>query len=687
MNNRKRSKMTIFVKLMVTMTSLVVGSLLVFGMIGVKLFSNTMNERTISQMQESAMIKLGNLQQTIEISKTIVSSTASETDAVSLINMIASGEADSKKNEIETKKKLVSEYLNELNKTSNGMFENLFFVDCNGIIVVDGIGGLSVAADLKGLSDELEANGAGLLVTDVTVSPTTGRPVTVLALPIRDNNNKQIGAFVGALEFNKLTESLVKRNEGSIFNSGVFNSQGLIIAHENKDYIFSLDFTKDNETTRKAFEDMQKNTQGHVFYYNEKDQIDKVLAYSKDENQGWYIYTACKIQDYMKPVNELKIIMLIIGLICAGIVTIVSFLFSRRIAKPIKNLSISAAAVSAGDLTHQLVFKQTGDEIGELGSSFSIMVNNLRDIITQVHEMGDFVVEASHEMLISSEEVSKSSDQIASTISELAKGATEQSLSVEKGNVKVIDVVKGLNSINLEMLQSEEMADLANKAVLVGQKSVEYQNIKTNENNECAKGVASAINSLSDKSTEIGNILDVIRSISEQTNLLALNAAIEAARAGEQGRGFAVVADEIRKLAEQSSTSVKKIDAIIKEVQSGVQDAVVQMDLAKVVVSAQGSSLEDTVRAFDHISKAVDEISKKIRKVTEESNSISNQAKQAGDFISDIASLSQETAAGTEEVAATAEEQTSVIYQISDSAKRLTGLANQLQQSIKKFTI
>jgi len=59
-------------------------------------------------------------------------------------------------------------------------------------------------------------------------------------------------------------------------------------------------------------------------------------------------------------------------------------------------------------------------------------------------------------------------------------------------------------------------------------------------------------------------ITGIIDDFFDRINLLSLNASIEAARAGEHGRGFAVVADEIGKLADNSSSELKKIKDLIE---------------------------------------------------------------------------------------------------------------------------
>lgn len=373
-------------------------------------------------------------------------------------------------------------------------------------------------------------------------------------------------------------------------------------------------------------------------------------------------------------------ISIILGILLALFIT-------SKIATPIMALTKSANYIAQGDLTQQIPQVKTRDEIEDLSASFSEMSKNLRSLIIKVNDASLEMVSSTEEISASSEEISKVSEQIAQTITDLAAGATDQAISTEKGNAQISEVVSGLDGILEDMKKSEVLANRSMDMVTVGQDSVKYQEEKMMENKQAIINVSSSIQILAEKSNEIGQILDVIRGIADQTNLLALNAAIEAARAGENGRGFAVVSDEIRKLAEQSGVSVKKIDSIIMEVQNSVKQIVNEMNETEQVLKKQESAMFDTVKAFNDISGAVEKISGNIQIVTKEASILNINAKNAGDEISSIASVSQQTAASTEEVAASTEEQTSVIHQVAESAERMAKLAHELQKDISRFNL
>ncbi|MGE8188905.1 methyl-accepting chemotaxis protein [Pseudomonas sp. NPDC086278] len=125
--------------------------------------------------------------------------------------------------------------------------------------------------------------------------------------------------------------------------------------------------------------------------------------------------------------------------------------------------------------------------------------------------------------------------------------------------------------------QASSQASDARSLAEDGQQVVDRSIAAMNQLSSMLSASSSNIESLNSKTVNIGQILDVITSISQQTNLLALNAAIEAARAGEAGRGFAVVADEVRNLAHRTQESAQQVQTMIEELQVGARESVSTM--------------------------------------------------------------------------------------------------------------
>jgi methyl-accepting chemotaxis protein len=280
--------------------------------------------------------------------------------------------------------------------------------------------------------------------------------------------------------------------------------------------------------------------------------------------------------------------------------------------KGLQEVSGMLAALARGDLTARMAGQYQG-LFGKLKDDSNRTAEQLATIVGQIREATDAIDTASREIAAGNQDLSSRTEEQASNLEETASSMEELTATVKQ------------NAENAK--QANQLAMGASGVAVKGGEVVEQ--------------VVGTMNSITESSKKIVDIISVIDGIAFQTNILALNAAVEAARAGEQGRGFAVVASEVRSLAQRSAAAAKEIKGLIG-------DSVEKVDAGAKLVETAGKTMQDIVQAV----KRVTDIMGEITAASQEQSSGIEQVNQA---ITQMDQVTQQNAALVEESAAAAE--------------------------------
>jgi len=407
---------------------------------------------------------------------------------------------------------------------------------------------------------------------------------------------------------------------------------------------------EDPKTKKKIFVEMtaiaKESKAGFYEYYWKKadaTSFSKKQSYIKFfEPWGWVIGSGMFLDDVNREIAKFRWIIVGTTFVCALFVLGLSYVIANSIRKDLNKAVDASKSLSEGDLSIDI--GATGaDETGQLLKSMKNMIGSFNTMIGSIKA-------SVHSLDTSVETIKNLAGKTSQGTRSQADQANQISVSAEEMSQSIIDVANNASGV-------KDASTNAMETAMNGKKVTQEAVAEVNKVQSSSMELASTIQKLNARVSEVAKIITIIDDIADQTNLLALNAAIEAARAGEHGRGFAVVADEVKKLAEKTMNATKEITHHLTTVQK---------------------ESEETTRSMEITSAEVERVTQYMRELEQSLGNIVSSSEQVRDQILQIATAVEQQSASSEEIAKN-------ITSTSGIAKEIEAVSGQVMFEVNKL--
>ena len=340
--------------------------------------------------------------------------------------------------------------------------------------------------------------------------------VTSVVVPII-HNGRAVGAAGVDLELTEIQSMISVIKPFGTGSAGLYSPNGLVLS--------ASDQTKLGKNLREASFSIYGDhvtsllnlvKAGREFlqsFYSEEHSA-KVMAitypfFIGGDTTAWSAVTIVPEATILAEVNQMTIVLIILGVGILAVITVVIFLVSRSITAPLKSMEKVFTFIGDGDFT-QTVEAKGNDEIGNIGRALNSTVDKIKSLINVIKVQASDLAKIGTDLASNMNETAAAVNQITANIQSIKGRAINQSASVSETNATMEQITVNITKLNQQVEKQTTSVAQSSSAIeemLANVQSVTTTLIKNKENVNSLTGASEVgRSSLQDVASDIQEI-------------------------------------------------------------------------------------------------------------------------------------------------------------------------------------
>jgi methyl-accepting chemotaxis protein len=479
----------------------------------------------------------------------------------------------------------VDVFLKKFHSMSDGL-ENVFLASSDGVIRIDSIDGQSVGIAVSttpGYEENVRAANRGdVHFSDVQKSPVNGRPVCLVTAPVMENG-KCVGIVGTPIELMNFSDAFISQTK--IGESGylyIMDTNGITLAHPNRDYILSMDLGSFDFGGR-----MLQEKTGHIYY--DWEGYRKVAYFRENPRTGWILAASATTEEFLADIRKIRNMSFVLGVLAVALIGTVIWMVTNRVFK---------------------VISEVAKGLTESGSQ-------LTSASAQVSSSSQSLAEGASEQASSLEETSSSLEELAAMARQNSQNANECDTTMQQAsdnfqrlNTKIQEMVGAISEVEKNSEETQKIIKTIDEIAFQTNLLALNAAVEAARAGEAGAGFAVV-------AEEVRNL--AMRAADAAKNTASLiETTVTSVKTGSAITGELEVAiKENMELGSKVGTLVREISNASKEQAQGIDQintAVSQMDKVTQAIAANS---EESASASEELSAQAEDLSGMIESLSE----------------------------------------------------------------------